>query len=60
MESSNTPVKKLASFKETMSPIKHSRSHVHLRKPSGLNLRKGLPVKYNPNSIIDDEEYLLS
>ena len=60
MESSNTPVKKTASFKETVSPIKPSRTQIHSRKPSGLNNRKGLPVKYNPNSIIDDEEYLLS
>ena len=57
MESS--PVKKPGSFRDNLSPVKTTRQ-LAFRKPSGLNNRKGLPQKYNPNSIIDDEEYLLS
>ena len=30
------------------------------RKPSGLMNRKGMPQKYNPLQIIQDEEYILS
>jgi hypothetical protein len=59
MESNNTSVKKPASFRENLVPVKSSRQ-VSFRKPSGLNNRKGLPQKYNPLSVIDDEEYLLS
>jgi hypothetical protein len=52
MENTPTPPKKSsASF-----PVRQ----VSMRKPSGLNNRKGLPNKYNPNNVIDDEEYLLS
>ena len=49
----STPPKDTTSFQENLTPRK-------LRKPSGLDNRKGLPLKYNPNSVIDDEEYLLS
>ena len=30
-----------------------------LRKSSGLRNRKGLPLKYSPNKVIIDEEFLL-
>ena len=47
----NTPDKKRISFRNGLS---------FNRKPSGLNNRKGLPSKYSPYTVIDDEEYLLS